>query len=59
MRTAGTTVLALALLSHPAAALWPFQQKRFTAEAFVDAGSLGVNTTGRVVALGDWDGDQK
>ena len=59
MRTAGTTVIALGLFLHPVAALWPFQQKRFTAEAFVDAGPLGVNTTGRVVALGDWDGDQK
>jgi len=59
MRTAGTILVTLVLFLHPVAALWPFQQKRFTAEAFVDAGSLGVNTTGRVVALGDWDGDQK
>jgi len=41
-------------------AVWPFQQKRFTAEALIDAGPLGLESlTGRVVALGDWNGDQK
>ena len=58
MRLARASLLAL-LLVHPASAYWPFQERNFNAEAFVDAGSLGVNSTGRVVAVGDWDGDQK
>ena len=44
----------------PAQAVWPFKQKRFEAEAFIDAGPLGLEAvTGRVAAVGDWDGDQK
>ncbi|KAG8833578.1 hypothetical protein FRC17_010402 [Serendipita sp. 399] len=39
-------------------ALWPFPSKRFTANAFVDAQTLGLDDAGRVVAFGDFDGDQ-
>ena len=42
----------------PAFAIWPFPAKRFTGNSLVDAGSLGLNGDGRVVALGDFDGDQ-
>ncbi|WWC89342.1 uncharacterized protein L201_004263 [Kwoniella dendrophila CBS 6074] len=52
----------LSLLSFPqtAQAIWPFKEKRFKEEAFIDAGSLGLqDVKGRVVALGDWNGDQK
>ncbi|WVQ82354.1 hypothetical protein IAT38_004482 [Cryptococcus sp. DSM 104549] len=49
--------LALAPSSH---ALWPFKEKRFKDEAFIDAGPLGLEgLKGKVVGLGDWDGDQK
>lgn len=45
---------------HPAQAVWPFKQNRFAAEALIDAGALGLDgVTGRVVAYGDWNGDQK
>jgi hypothetical protein len=37
---------------------WPFPSKRFTANAFVDAGTLGLEDAGRIVAFGDFDGDQ-
>jgi integrin alpha FG-GAP repeat containing protein 1 len=43
-------------------AIWPFDVKveqQYTAEGMVDAGSLGIEGTGRVVAVGDWDGDQQ
>ncbi|OCF36855.1 hypothetical protein I316_01452 [Kwoniella heveanensis BCC8398] len=41
-------------------AIWPFKEKRFKDEAFIDAGSLGLEgVKGRVVATGDWGGDQK
>ncbi|KAG8786607.1 hypothetical protein FRC20_011034 [Serendipita sp. 405] len=39
-------------------ALWPFPSKRFTANAFVDAQTLGLDDAGRIVAFGDFDGDQ-
>lgn len=52
--------LAGTAFTQATVAIWPFKQKRFVAEAFIDAGSLGVEeVTGRVIALGDWDGDQK
>ncbi|ORX36662.1 hypothetical protein BD324DRAFT_626704 [Kockovaella imperatae] len=45
----------------PTLAFWPFGSgKRFTSEAFVNAGALGLDKVqGRVVAVGDWNGDQK
>jgi integrin alpha FG-GAP repeat containing protein 1 len=54
--------LALLLgLVQGSAALWPFKPKRFTAEAFIDAGPLGLDDAvrGRVLAIGDINGDQK
>lgn len=40
--------------------MWPFTEQEYTAvEGMVDAGSLGIEGTGRVVAVGDWDGDQQ
>ncbi|ORY34008.1 hypothetical protein BCR39DRAFT_518106 [Naematelia encephala] len=51
--------LAVITLVSPTYAIWPFKQKRFTAEALIDAGPLGLEDVGgRVVAVGDWDGDQ-
>ena len=48
------------LLLPTCIALWPFKQNRFVAEALIDAGSLGLkDVSGRVVAVGDWDGNQK
>lgn len=50
----------LLLLSPPACALWPFKEKRFKDEAFINAGSLGLGKLGgRIAAVGDWDGDSK
>ena len=54
---------SLALLSTwlwlPSAfAMWPFPPKRFKGNALLGAGSLGLDTDGRVVALGDFNGDQ-
>ncbi|WVR07022.1 hypothetical protein IAU60_004061 [Kwoniella sp. DSM 27419] len=41
-------------------AFWPFKDKKYNQEAFINAGSLGFEgVTGRVVAVGDWNGDQK
>ncbi|KAF9453642.1 hypothetical protein P691DRAFT_812990 [Macrolepiota fuliginosa MF-IS2] len=45
-------------LSLPGAAIWPFPKKRFTGTALVDAGSLGLAGDRRIVAYGDFDGDQ-
>ncbi len=53
------TLLLLSQLGD-VSALWPFKQKRFVAEAFIDAGPLGMQgMVGRVVAMGDWNGDQQ
>jgi len=51
---------ALALAPAANALWWPFKPKRFTSEALINAGSLGLEgVKGRVVALGDYNGDQK
>jgi integrin alpha FG-GAP repeat containing protein 1 len=39
-------------------AIWPFPSKRFSANAFVDAQGLGLEDAGRIIAFGDFDGDQ-
>jgi hypothetical protein len=46
------------LFISPAIAIWPFPPKRFTGNALIDAGSMGLSGDGRVVALGDFDGNQ-
>lgn len=39
-------------------AMWPFPPKRFKGNALLGAGSLELSTDGRVVGLGDFNGDQ-
>ncbi|KAH9961067.1 hypothetical protein BC827DRAFT_354011 [Russula dissimulans] len=49
---------SLALLAAPTSALWPFPPKRFSGNALVSAGSLGLNAgDDRVIAFGDFNGD--
>ncbi|KAI5117253.1 hypothetical protein M0805_006416 [Coniferiporia weirii] len=38
--------------------LWPFPPKRFTRNALLDAGSLGLGDDERAIAFGDFNGDQ-
>ncbi|WVW83885.1 hypothetical protein I302_105907 [Kwoniella bestiolae CBS 10118] len=57
---ASLALLSLLTWSQGVDAIWPFKEKRFQDEAFIDAGSLGLeDVRGRVVGAGDWDGDQK
>jgi integrin alpha FG-GAP repeat containing protein 1 len=51
-------LIALLLLSDAAVAMWPFPPKRFSGNSLVDAGSMGINVQGRVIAFGDFNGDQ-
>ncbi|KAL4065217.1 hypothetical protein J3A83DRAFT_4360504 [Scleroderma citrinum] len=46
------------LLASPVTSIWPFSPKRFTKSALMSAGSLGLDSTGRVIAFGDFNGDQ-
>jgi len=51
-------IVTLALFAAPATALWPFPPKRFSRNALVPAGTLGLDDgDGRVIAFGDFDGD--
>lgn len=52
--------LILLPLFQTTRAVWPFPSKRFTANAFVDAQSLGLDDplASRIIAFGDFDGDQ-
>ena len=61
---ASKTLLVLTLTAEVlgVGAMWPFTEQveqPYTAEGMVDVGSLGIEGTGRVVAVGDWDGDQQ
>ncbi|KAF9484939.1 hypothetical protein BDN70DRAFT_824769 [Pholiota conissans] len=53
-----TAVLATSSVFSPGAAIWPFPPKRFTGTSLIGAGSLGLNGDGRIVAFGDFNGDQ-
>lgn len=52
-------VLALTAEVLGVRASWLFNEKRYNEEALIDAGPLGVEEVGRVVAVGDWNGDQQ
>jgi len=55
------TSLALATISclvPQLAAIWPFPPKRFTGNSLIGAGSMGISDGERVVAFGDFNGDQ-
>lgn len=57
----GVLIYALSIVP-PSRAIWPFPDRSAasTVEAFIDAGSLGLgDEQGRVVAVGDWNGDQQ
>ena len=56
-----TFFIALTYLVLPSGALWPFDTflpKRFSGNALLGAGSLGVDDDGRIIAFGDFNGDQ-
>jgi integrin alpha FG-GAP repeat containing protein 1 len=49
---------SLALFAPPTTALWPFPPKRFSGNALLSAGSLGLDDNdSRVIAFGDFNGD--
>ena len=51
-------LITLALFASPTTALWPFSPPRFSGNALVPAGSLGLGDgDGRVIAFGDFNGD--
>ncbi|OBZ75437.1 T-cell immunomodulatory protein [Grifola frondosa] len=52
------TLFAFAYLAPPISAVWPFPPKRFSGNALLGAGSLGMDSDERVVAFGDFNGDQ-
>ncbi|KAI0373228.1 hypothetical protein BV20DRAFT_938200 [Pilatotrama ljubarskyi] len=51
-------VLALSSLVSSASAIWPFPPKRFSGNALLSAGAMGVEVDAVVVAFGDFNGDQ-
>lgn len=53
-----THLCVIFLASGLSSALWPFGTRRFTSNSLINAGSLGLDSTGRVIAFGDFDGDQ-
>ena len=50
--------LVVLFIVTPAQAIWPFSPKRFTGNALIDAGSMGLDGSERVIAFGDFNGDQ-
>jgi len=51
-------IVSLALFAAPTTALWPFPPKRFSRNALVPTGALGLDDgDGRVIAFGDFNGD--
>ena len=54
----GWIALATLLLVRPGGAIWPFPPKRFSGNALLGAGAMGVEPDMTVVAFGDFNGDQ-
>jgi hypothetical protein len=57
----GRFVLIASLLlgtGSPVLSIWPFPEKHFKGNALLGAGSLGLDPESRVVAFGDFNGDQ-
>ncbi|KAF9239681.1 hypothetical protein BU15DRAFT_74536 [Melanogaster broomeanus] len=51
-------LLSTLLLISPVSSIWPFSPKRFTKNSLMQAGSLGLDDGQRIVAFGDFNGDQ-
>ena len=51
-------ILVLSFTVYPANAIWPFPPKRFSGNSLLKAGSMGVDNADRIVAFGDFNGDQ-
>jgi integrin alpha FG-GAP repeat containing protein 1 len=58
MKTLPLGLLLLCQQFTNAVALWPFPAKRFTKNALIDTGSLGLPQQSRALAFGDFNGDQ-
>ncbi|GJE88027.1 VCBS repeat-containing protein [Phanerochaete sordida] len=51
-------LLTLSLSTLQADAIWPFPPKRFSGNSMLSAGAMGVDSNDRVIAFGDFNGDQ-
>ncbi|KAL1702182.1 hypothetical protein EV121DRAFT_262329 [Schizophyllum commune] len=54
----GLLLLPFLLLIPHCAAVWPFTHERFTKNSLIDAGTRGLSGDERVIAFGDFNGDQ-
>lgn len=52
------SMISLICLPVSMQTLWPLSPKRFRGNSLLGAGSLGLPSDGRVVAFGDFNGDQ-
>lgn len=57
IRKLGAGLIVLSL-NCAAVSFWPFPPKRFTGNSLLEAGSLGLGEDQRVLAFGDFNGDQ-
>ena len=53
-----TALFLLLVLDCSAFSFWPFPPKRFKGNSLLEAGSLGLGEDQRVLAFGDFNGDQ-
>lgn len=51
-------LLTLSLAPLRTGAIWPFPPKRFSGNSLLGAGAMGVDSNDRVIAYGDFNGDQ-
>ena len=51
-------LLTLSLALPRTDAIWPFPPKRFSGNSLLGAGSMGVDGNDKVIAYGDFNGDQ-
>jgi hypothetical protein len=56
--TRALVLTAFVLPFHSSYAIWPLPAKKFSGNSMLNAGSLGITAGDRVVAFGDFNGDQ-
>lgn len=51
-------LFTLSFATYQTHAIWPFPPKRFSGNSLLKAGAMGVDGNDRVIAYGDFNGDQ-
>jgi integrin alpha FG-GAP repeat containing protein 1 len=58
LKLCSTSLVVSWIIPAVSSAWWPFNPQRFTGNGLLEAGALGIDKDARIIAFGDFDGDQ-